>query len=393
MKIDEKDYLAHYGILRRSGRYPWGSGGNQNIRNKTFLDTIEDMKRQGMSPTDIANAFDRPDARFTTSTLRDLKSIASNEQKQSKINEIHRLQERAWSNVAIGDRMGLNESTVRSLSEAGRKEKLNILQSTTDMLKRQVEEKKYVDIGVHVEQSLPLSENPAALVGISRTKFKTAITALKEEGYVVHYPKVQQAGTGHMTTVTVLAKPGTPWSEVYQNTNNIRQITEHSSDGGRSYLGIKPPLNLSPKRIAVAYAEDGGTKKDGLIELRPGAKDLDMGGSSYAQVRIAVDGTHYLKGMAVYNPDLPPGVDVRFNTNKSKTKITNKKDVMKEMETDKDGKIDLDNPFGAVIKPGGQRGHLNILTEEGTWDTWSRNLPSQMLSKQKPKLAKEQPDY
>ena len=28
---------------------------------------------------------------------------------------------------------------------------------------------------------------------------------------------------------------------------------------------------------------------------------------SYGQVRIAIDGTHYLKGMAVYKEDLPAG--------------------------------------------------------------------------------------
>ena len=74
----------------------------------------------------------------------------------------------------------------------------------------------------------------------------------------------------------------------------------------------------------VRYADDVGSdgvkgiEKDGVIELRRGVEDLDLNGNRYAQVRILVDGTHYLKGMAVYSDDMPDGVDVVFNTNKKK---------------------------------------------------------------------------
>jgi hypothetical protein len=42
----EEEHLAHYGILRRSGRYPWGSGSTQSARNKSFLDTIDELKKK-----------------------------------------------------------------------------------------------------------------------------------------------------------------------------------------------------------------------------------------------------------------------------------------------------------------------------------------------------------
>jgi hypothetical protein len=225
-------------------------------------------------------------------------------------------------------------------------------------------------------------------VGISKDKLATAVALLKEEGYTTHYVKVPQLGTGKETTIKVLAKPDTPYSQVYQNKDKIRQISEHSEDGGRTYGGLRPPTNVSSKRIDIVYDEQGGSTKDGLIELRPGVKDLDMGGANYAQVRIAVDKTHYLKGMAVYNPDLPEGVDIRFNTNKKDT--GNKHDAMKEMEKGPDGKPNLETPFSASIKPGGQRGALNIVNEEGDWDRHARNLPAQMLSKQVPALARQQ---
>ena len=385
MQLDEKDYLAHYGILRKSGRYPWGSGGTENTRNRKFLDVVQEHRRDGMSEPEIARAYG-----LTTTQLRAAKSIAIAQQKQERIRQVERLHEKGLSNIAIGEKMGLNESSVRALREPDAKDKADVLEATSNMLKRQVEEKGAVDIGTAVELALPLSENPAQLIGISDTKFKTAVARLQEEGYKVHYVNVLQQGTGHFTKFKVLARPDVPWVDLIRDPSKIKLITEQTDNGGRTYTGLRRPLSISSKRIDIAYAEQGGITKDGLIELRPGAKDLDMGKSNYAQVRIAVDSSHYLKGMAVYNADLPAGVDVRFNTNKLKKDTPNKLDAMKKMEKTQEGKIDLDNPFTSQIKPGGQRGALNIINEAGDWDKHSKSLPSQMLSKQAPKLAKTQ---
>jgi DNA-binding CsgD family transcriptional regulator len=376
----EENHLAHYGILRRSGRYPWGSGSTENTRNKSYLNTISDLKSQGMSDSEIARGFG-----ITTTQLRAARSIALAQQKQEKILTAQRLHEKGWSNVKIGQRMGLNESSVRALLAPGEKDKADALQVTANMLKSQVAKKKYIDIGGGVENQL----------GITQTRLNTAVAVLKEEGYSVHSIKVQQLGTGKYTTMKVLAPPNTSLSEIQRNRADIKQITDYSDDHGRSYLGIQKPISVSSRRIAVNYAEDGGSKADGVIYIRPGVKDLSLGGNRYGQVRIAVDGTHYLKGMAVYKDDLPKGVDLIFNTNKSRT--GNKKDVMKELEKDPE------NPFGSVIRqihgPDGKvSSALNIVgTKEGSgveggWDTWSKNLPSQMLSKQNPSLAKQQLD-
>lgn len=372
MIIDEETYLAHYGILRKSGRYPWGSGGTQSERNRTFLGTVADLRGQGMSETEIARGFG-----LTTTQLRAASSIAKNEEKQANISMAQRLHEKGMSNVAIGERMGLNESSVRALLVPGQKDKADVLEATSNILKDQVEKKGYIDVGVGVERHL----------GISDTKLRTAVARLQEQGYTKHYVKVEQLGTGQQTTIKVLAKPGTPYAEVFRNRDNIQQVTGYSTDGGRSYLGIQPPISVSSKRIGVRYAENGGTDADGVIYVRPGVKDLSLGGARYAQVRVAVDGTHYLKGMAVLKDDLPPGVDLVFNTNKKNT--GNKLDSMKKM------KDDPDNPFGAVIrqipdKHGKNSSAMNLVNEEGNWDQWSRTLSSQFLSKQSPALAKSQ---
>jgi len=377
VEFDEQEWLAHYGILRRSGRYPWGSGKTQEERNRTFLGVVDDLRKQGLSETEIAKGFN-----LTTTELRAARSIAKNAEKQAQINMAQRLKDKGYSNVAIGKRMGLNESSVRALLAPGEKDKADILEATSNMLKEQVAEKGYIDIGSGVEHHL----------AISSTKLSTAVARLQEEGYTVHYVHVEQLGTGKKTTIKVLAAPDTPYSEVYRNRGNIKQITNYSEDGGRSYDRIMPPLSIDSKRVSVRYAEEGGADADGVIYVRPGVKDVSLGGARYAQVRVAVDGTHYLKGMAMYKDGLPAGTDIMFNTNKKST--GNKLDAMKPM------KDDPDTPFGAVIKRQiGEIGSdgkkkltsvMNLVNEEGDWEKWSKTLSSQMLSKQSPKLAQKQ---
>ena len=99
---------------------------------------------------------------------------------------------------------------------------------------------------------------------------------LLEEGYKKYYVKVQQLGTGKETTIKVLAKPDTPYKEVYANRGQIKHITDFTDDGGRSYLGLQPPINVNSKRIGVNYAETGGGQADGVIYIRPGVKDLSI---------------------------------------------------------------------------------------------------------------------
>lgn len=393
-EMSQEDYLAHYGILRKSGRYPWGSGENNLQRSKTFLDVIEKHKEDGLSEAKIAKIYSTKEDPFTSTDLRALKSISGNIQKQDQIRTAQRLADKGMGASAIARQMNLNESTVRSLLAPGRQDKLDILKSTSEMLKRQVEEKGFVDVGAQVQRSLPIGDNPNVRAQISKDKFDTALAMLKEEGYSVHPVRIKQVGTGEYTRYRVLVKPGVTQRDVFLNRDKIQQITESSKDGGHNYDGVKPPLNISAKRIGINYKEDGGADADGVIYVRPGVHDVSLGKARYAQVRIAVDGTHYLKGMAIYKDDLPPGIDLQFNTNKSKKDVSSKLDALKPM------KDDPDNPFGAVIKTNGQikdkdgnvTSVMNKINEEGDWNTWSRNLSSQMLSKQPRDLAESQLD-
>ena len=377
MIIKAEDYeLIHYGILRKSGRYPWGSGGSAEQRSKDFIGIVADLRKKGWSEAEIAESFSTKEHPFSTTDLRATTTIARNAAKQADISFAQRLKDKGMSNVAIGERMGINESSVRSLLAPGAKDKNEVLQTTSNMLKDQVARKGFIDVGIGVERHLDLS----------RTKLDVALSMLKSEGYEVINVQTPNVGAGgnKKTLVKVLAPEGTTYKDIVTNMDKINTIDSYSDDGGRSFVKMAPPTSVSSKRIGIRYAEQGGTDADGVIYIRPGVDDLSLGGARYAQVRIAVDGTHYLKGMAVYKDDLPDGVDLLFNTNKSKT--GNKLDVMKKM------KDDPEDPFGAVISRQNKSKTMNIVNEEGSWDQWSKNLASQMLSKQNPALAKQQLD-
>lgn len=378
-QIDELRELYHIGTPRHSGRYPWGSGENPNQRNKSFLVIVDELHKKGLSEAEIARGLG-----ISTTQLRAKKAIEKTARAQEQIHQAKLLKERGHSNVAIGERLGIGESQVRRLLDPSTKEKRDILETTANKLKDEVAEKGMIDVGAYVNTHM----------GISSTKLSTAVAMLKEEGYSVHNIQVDQLGTssGDKTIVKVLAKPGTTYRDIVTDTSQIKSITSYSEDGGRTFLGIEPPKSVSSKRVAVKYGDEGGADADGVIYLRRDVPDISMGKANYGQVRIAVDGTHYLKGMAIYKDDMPDGVDLLFNTNKKST--GNKLDAMKPL------KDDPDNPFGAVIsrqnryeKNGkSELGALNIINEEGDWHKWSKTLSSQMLSKQTTSLAKDQLD-
>lgn len=383
MIITMEDYLQHYGIPRKSGRYPWGSGEDPYQSNASFLGMVKGMREEGMTPKEIADSLG-----ITTTELRARNSIARNENRQADIHTALKLKDKGWSNQAIGDRLQVSAGTVANLLAPGAADKAKVLDATADMLKTQIDNKGVVDIGTGVEHHLGISDN----------KLSNAVAKLEAQGYKKHYIKVPQLGTQHETSVKVMTPPGVSYSELMKDKYNIQQVTDvYTEDGGRTWANMRPPESIDSSRVEVNYSEKnskgeeiGGGLADGVIYVRPGVEDVSLGDSRYAQVRIAVDGTHYLKGMAVYKDDLPPGVDLLFNSNKSRDEVSNKLETMKPMARDADGNIDKDNPFGATIKPGGQHGVMNVVNEEGTWDTWSRTLSSQFLSKQNPKLAREQ---
>jgi DNA-binding CsgD family transcriptional regulator len=369
--------IKHYGMPRKSGRYPWGSGKDAYERAVTFRSHIDKLKSEGLSNTEIAAREG-----ISTTQLRARLSLTKNEKRAGDRAEAVKLMDKGYSPTEIGRKMGRNESSIRSLLDDVLADKASVTKATADMLKAQVDEKKYIDVGSGVETHL----------GITRTKLNNAVNELQEQGYKVHRVNVEQIGLpGQFTIVKVLGAPETEWKTVVKDVSLIKSITSTSDDFGRNYKEIDKTIqSIDSKRLQVRFSEEGGTQKDGVMELRKGVKDLDLGTSKYAQVRIGIDGTHYLKGMAIYSDDMPKGVDIIFNTNKSSD--VGKMGALKKMKTiinDAGEKvIDPDNPFGSTIKR--KQGGLNIVNEEGDWDNWSKTISSQVLSKQSVPLAKKQ---
>lgn len=378
------DFLSHYGTPRHSGRYPWGSGDNPYQRTKSFLSYVDDLKKSGLTEVEIAKGLG-----MTTTQLRAKRSIAVAEKRSADQAMATRLKEKGYSNVKIAERMGINESVVRSLLNPVLKERAKITSNIAGLIKENVDSKKYLDVGSGTE----------AYLGVSKTKLNTAVSMLENEGYKVQYVKVKQVGTGKYTSIKVLTKEDVPWTELNNNKDKIENVSGYTEDGGRTILGLESPSIVNSSRVYVRYGDKGGSDKDGIIELRRNVEDLDLGSSRYAQVRISVDGTHYLKGMALYSDDIPNGYDIVFNTNK-KTGTPIKSDDPNASQVFKSYKSDPDNPFGATVRQKhyiGKDGKdhlsaLNIVNEEGDWDSWSKTISSQMLSKQSPSVAKKQLD-
>ena len=382
------DELYHYGTKRHSGRYPFGSGDDPYQHESDFYNYANELKKNGLSEKEVADACG-----LTVKQYRSKYSNARNEVYAARVSEAQKLKAKGYSNVAIAEKMGTNESTIRNYLKPQATDRANKTTMTADVLKKAVDKKGYIDVGGGVENQM----------GVSRNVLDNSIRKLEEEGYTRHYIQTEQMGTGKKTSIMVLAKPNTSYSEVYKNRDKIEFPGYHSSDKGTSYDSLKAPVSVSSKRIKINYKEDGGIDKDGVIELRRGVDDISLGNARYAQVRIAVDNSHYLKGMAMYSDNMPEGIDIVFNTNKPKgTPMLGEKDnsVLKPM------KKDSDNPFGATIKGEDrlvmaqryyidkngkkQQSALNIVNEEGDWNVWRKSLSSQMLSKQSPMLAKKQ---
>ena len=401
----QDDILMHYGVKRRSGRYPWGSGECPFQHGKDFLARVEELQAEGKSEREIADELQMP-----TTDLRMQIRVAKHERRSLQASRAKSLREDGKTLDEIADIMGFkNESSVRALLNEGTANNKNQAARTAEVLKKELAEKGALDIGTGAER----------ILGVSTGVLQEAVFILETEGYNTFGVGVQQVNDpSKQTTTRVITPPdGLTQKDFYdpdktaglttKNLDLIKSVGEyHTVDGGKSWDKREYPASISSDRVKIRYGDEGGKAKDGVIEIRRGVADLDLGNSNYAQVRIMVDDTHYLKGMAMYGDkrDFPKGVDVIFNTNKLSN--VDKMDVMKTKSNDPD------NPFKAFIKANGQSYYpdpngkytnpitgekcslsaINKLKEEGDWDKMSKNLSSQFLSKQPIKLIQTQLD-
>lgn len=374
-----------------------------------FHRQIKELKNEGYKEPQIAVALG-----VTTPSLKARESIASNLFKRELIDKNRELlngikaEDGTWIKEPITNRserariLGLAEPTLRSMENGKVDENTKIIFNVADILRNEMSENKYFNVG----------KGTAERIGCKPDRLKTAIEILKLEGYDTITVQVDQMGSreGNKTSVLTLVPPGTTYQQLKKDVAEIDDVIAvyngpHSSDGGETFQKIEEPVAIDPKRIFIKYAEEGGKDRDGLIELRRGVPDLSLGQAAYAQVRIAVEGGHYLKGMALHTDNVPEGYDILLNSNKPVGTPPEK--VFKELEPEK---ATPGNPFGTSIKmdPGEdyifQRHYtdpetgeqklsaINVVNAEGDWSKWSKTVASQMLAKQSLDVVTKQLD-
>lgn len=433
MSYSIESELYHYGTKRHSGRYRWGSGDNPYQHEEWFIDRVDKIKSSGVTDDkEIAKAMgmsyseyvDMTDESFlvrvdryrkqgmtnntdiakamgmSTTVFRQKTTIANEKRDAAIVSEAVRLMnEQGMSRSAVARKLGIPDNTLKDKLRRYDQRETTSTANVADALRERADKYGYIDVGRGAESYL----------NVSRVKLDTALKRLKDEGYLVQETYIKQMTSDNLTTLKVLTPGNISQSDVHKNKDQIKMVTDIVfEDNGLTSRGLRKPTSIDSKRIYIRYGDgegdENGTLRDGVIELRRNVEDLSLGKSRYAQVRIAVDESMYLKGMAIYSDTIPKGYDVVFNTNKPKGTPMEK--VFKPM------KDDPDNPFGSSIMKsginndtgllaGGQyeyvgkdgKKHLsaiNKVNEEGSWDGWSRTLSSQFLSKQSLTLAKNQ---
>ena len=271
------DVLKHYGMPRRSGRYPWGSGENPYQRTGLFKGWVKDQKAAGISAKDIADVAkdagcsneiilrSLKSAKYSpaeimtamdlnSSRYRAIDSIGSEEEKAERDALIRQyITVDQMSDTAIGKAMGLNESTIRSIrSKLDDDEKKGNMQ-TAEALKEALDrsEAGMLDIGKGSEY----------YIGVSRTRLKNAVAILQEQGYNVQYDKVNQPFSGEQTSLMILTKNDKDWKDVHNNLDKITPLGDfYCEDGSNGILKVKAPTSIDSKRFPHVFVDSSAAK-------------------------------------------------------------------------------------------------------------------------------------
>ena len=417
----KNDELYHYGTphdgnIPHSGRYEYGSGEGDKKSVRSWNEKVEvleqrdRLKAEGLNDNQIAARMG-----LSVEDYRLKRSIANAEIYAARQTRARRLRDHGYSLREIAVKMGeKNESTVRGLLKASEETRKSKIDNTTELLESKLKNGEILDIGPGTEINL----------GVTRHTLDAAIKNLKEKGYVTDVLPIKQPfDPSKNTNISYIAPTGTSKKDVWEKRDEISLIKEVSHDNGIAFTKYENPTDISDDRVAIQYKDDGGIERDGLVGIRPGLEDITLGNSAYAQVRIGVAGNdgkrYYIKGMAVYDPNVPEGKDIVVYSNKNNRYADKANKVEGAL---KECKSDPANPFGAVVTASGQTYYkdkkgefvkegdvyrkanegdtleryslspVNKIREEGEWNQYSKSLSAQFLSKQKPELIRMQLD-
>lgn len=237
-----EDILMHYGVKRRSGRYPWGSGENPYQHGGDFLARVEELEAMGKSQKEIAEEL-----KMSTTDLRMQVRVAKHERRALQAERAKSLREEGKTLDEIAKIMGYNnDSSVRALLNENTASNKNKALATAEALKKELAVKGALDVGEGVEQQL----------GVSKGVLQEALFILETEGYNRYGVGVPQVNDPKKRTITpVISVPDIEQRDAYQNLDIIKSVGDyHSSDGGASWDKVAAGANYlagADKQVAV----------------------------------------------------------------------------------------------------------------------------------------------
>ena len=173
--------LVHYGMPRRSGRYPWGSGDDPYQHgSQDFISRIEELKAKGWkeTPDNIMKEFG-----LTTTQYRMEKAIAKDARRSLDVARAKSLTQDGLTPTQIGREMGVNESTVRSWLNQESEARMKKARETADHIKKQIDEKERIRIAFIGQWSSgkssiisALTENNQIKINVWRVQFNAKRT-------------------------------------------------------------------------------------------------------------------------------------------------------------------------------------------------------------------------
>ena len=216
------DILMQYGVKRRSGRYPWGSGDKNYQHSGDFLSRVQELKGAGLSEKEIVNVLGLD----SSTQLRVAYTVAKNERRKLLVARAKALAEDGLNPTDIGKEMGLNESSVRSLLNEESAVRMNQAEHAKQKLADELATKGVLDVGAGVEREL----------GVSRQKLEEAIYMLEAEGTAIRDGVSVPTGPGKQTNIMIIRKPDIETRDIYNDRSLIKPVGEyHSTDGGKTF--------------------------------------------------------------------------------------------------------------------------------------------------------------
>ena len=193
--VDDPKAIAHIGVKRRSGRYPWGSGERPYQRSEDFLARVEQLKAEGMTEKDLMEYF-----KITSTDLRRQIRVAKHERRDLEVARAKSLREDGLSLAEIAQKMGYaNDSSIRSLLNESTAINKNRAYVTADILEKELQTKNMLDVGAGVEQEL----------GVTKGVLDEALFIMNTRGYDIYPVGMSQVTNNKQQTImTVLAKEG-----------------------------------------------------------------------------------------------------------------------------------------------------------------------------------------